>query len=59
MTYTMEYINKNWPEHSYDSCNDQNRDAAGYNLCPRCTALELRSLELLRRGLPENHNDEE
>jgi hypothetical protein len=59
MLYTMNYINKNWPEHSYDSCTDANRANSGYNLCPRCTALELRSLELLRKGLKENHMDEE
>jgi hypothetical protein len=59
MFYTMSEIDSTYPEHSYNSCNDQNRENSGYNRCPRCTALEFRSLELLRKGLPENTEDEE
>jgi hypothetical protein len=59
MFYTMDIINSTYPDHSYNSCNDQNRENSGYNLCPRCTALEFRSLELLRLGKPENTKDEE
>jgi hypothetical protein len=59
MYYTMEYINEKWPEHSYHSCNDSSRQNAEWNRCPRCLALELRSLELRRLGLPEDYIDEE
>jgi len=51
--YTMEHINENWPDHAYRSCNDKNRENAGFNRCARCTALELRSLELFRHNIDE------
>jgi hypothetical protein len=59
MFSTMKYINITYPNHSYNSCNDTNRENSGYNLCPRCTLLELRSLELYRLGLLQNTIDEE
>jgi hypothetical protein len=44
----MEYINEQWPEHGYSSCNDKNMANSGFNRCARCTALELRELEIRR-----------
>ena len=35
-------------EHAYTSCTDENRENSGFNLCQRCTELELDSLKSLR-----------
>jgi hypothetical protein len=60
MTYTLKFINKNWPEHSKTSCDDQNRyNATVEGACFRCTALEFRDLELMRLDLPLETVDED
>jgi hypothetical protein len=39
-------------EHAYNSCDEERpMFNAGYNMCPRCTALELAELAWLRKVL--------
>lgn len=48
----IDEIDEKYPEHTYNSCNDDDErcNNAGFNRCPRCTELELLRLQNMAIG---------